>query len=420
MILWNWNKNRNGGSTLKTKRRNFDPFENLKIMESCRRPSGGFVASPPPDKDYNALWLRDFLYCIDSYWYMSENEVFPEEMKQDFKEKLFNGMCLAFDFFKRDIDKIIRRVGSPIDVPGGVIHARRDANTFKEITHDFGWGHDQLDMIGQFLYIVADFIFKNVEIVKSKEDLEILQLIVFYLRSVEYWHRHDFGMWEECKLIHFSSLSACVGGLGYLRRQNIRFKNRILIIDDSLLRYGEETLKKIFPYESRPEICMCDLCKRHARDHPKHSHDCDAAQMTSIWPYHVINERREQDLILSRLVDGHVAQDASFHKLLQKHGFNRYWGDDYRRSSEKYGWISAEWIMFKFWVSIIYSQRHELEISEYWFLEADKEIRDNKISEAFRDGEPNDHTPLAWAHAISQIAFAKLPLKTRLEFVTKI
>ena len=112
------------------------------------------------------------------------------------------------------------------------------------------------------------------------------------------------------------------------------------------------------------------------------------------------------DLILSRIIEGHKAPDGSFHQLVQSHGINRYWGDDYYRS--KKDGASAQW-QWDFWVSIVYSQRHDIEKALSWFKRGVERItRDGYVAEAYVDGEPNDHTPLAWMHAMALIAWEKI------------
>lgn len=361
----------------------FDRDKILAQMESMRQPNGAFIASPT--EDYRYVWIRDTLYSSFAYWYLGQFD------------KLKQGIQVVFDLFQKHRHKIRLQITSPTDILQGTLHAKYDPNTLEEITEY--WGHKQYDALGLFLHIVADSDFKNIQVMRDNNDKEILQDIVNYLRSVEYWQNPDFGMWEECKIRHSSSIGAVVGGLAYVRRR------RLAVVAEPLIQFGEAALREILPFESR------DHCPK-----PHHSHDCDAAQLSLIWPYNVVS-REEADQILERLFRGHLSESprkGEKHCLLQNHGLNRFWGDDYYRSTEgKYIGISAEWPMFKFWVSIIYSQRHEYEIAEYWFKEGCKEIIDNKIPEAYQNGKPNNHTPLAWAHAIALIAFQKLPMDLR-------
>ncbi|KKS37649.1 MAG: Major facilitator superfamily MFS [Parcubacteria group bacterium GW2011_GWA2_42_14] len=348
----------------------------LQNMEALRRPNGAFIASP--SENYSSLWIRDTLYATYAYWYLG-----------DF-EKLKQGIWIVFDLFKKHKKKIKVRIASPIYVPGGLIHAKFNSNTLEEITADDKWGHHQLDALGLFLHIVADADFKNMRIIRDEEDLEILELLVAYLRSVEYWLNPDYGMWEECEIQHSSSIGAVVAGLKYVKKQ------KLVDIRDPLIQLGDKVLNEILPFESR-EQCL----KSH------HSHDCDSAQLSLIWPYHVTVKPEKIDEIISRIVNGHKTNGDN-HKLLQIHGFNRYWGDDYFRSTEgKYRGISAEWPMFKFWLSIIYSQFHDQvshEKAVFWFKEGCGDIKDSKIPELYQNGKQNNNTPLAWAHALALIA----------------
>lgn len=359
----------------------FDKDAVLAELESLRQPNGAFIAAPT--EDYRAVWLRDTLYASFTYYYLEQYE------------KLQQGIRIVFDIFHKHRNRIQKRLNSPVDIPDGVLHAKYHPDSLEEITPY--WGHKQWDALGLFLHIVADLDFKNIPVMRNEEDKELLQDIVNYLRSVEYWSNPDFGMWEECEIRHASSIGAVVGGLAYIKRR------RLAIVAEPLIEIGEKALRNILPYEAK------DKCSK-----PHHNHDCDAAQLSLIWPFNVVSHE-EADQILRRVLNGHIPETAmrngGDHRLLQAHGLNRYWGDDYYRSTEgKYSGISAEWPMFKFWVSIIYSQRHEYETAFLWFKEGCKEIIDNKkIPEAYQNGRPNDHTPLAWAHAIALIAFQKLP-----------
>lgn len=379
----------------------FPKYDVFRVMESMRRPNGAFRASVTAP--YRDLWWRDHLYCTYAYWYLGDYD------------KLREGVWLVFDYLKGMDErtrkgqkrKMMRRIASPIDVPGGIIHTKCDADTLEEITTDDGWGHHQLCWIGLFLHMVADLDFKNIRIIRDGEDIEILQLLVFYLRSVEYWGgsddniKPDFGMWEICKIRHSSSIGAVTDGLSRIRQRRLTQVD----IPDSLIQCGEEALRKILPWESR------DKCGfKH------HRHCCDAAQLTLLWPYNIIVNPDRADEVLKRIIDGHHADNGEFHHLVQTHGLNRHWGDDYYRSTEgKYIGISAEWDIFKFWASIVYSQRHDVINAVYWFFEACQGIIDGKISEAFQNGKPNEQNPLAWAQAIALIAFQKLPIDLQKE-----
>jgi phosphorylase kinase alpha/beta subunit len=333
----------------------FSAERTLEIMESLQRPSGAFVAAPTPD--YQAFWLRDHLYVVFSYYFLGEYE------------KLKRGMGVAFDFFRKHRYKL-ERVNFPEDPAKSYeyLNAKVHPDTFEEITRQ--WGHHQLDAIGLFLYIVSDLKFKNIDVRRDDTDSEILQLLAFYLENVRYFERPDFGMWEDSFELHSSSLGACVAALEYGKRE------RLITVPEELISLGKDTLDRILPRESA-------------------SRECDLAQLSLIWPYHIVkNEMAEK-----------ILENAQT-KLVQKHGLNRYWGDNWPRRSKN--GISPEWVFGFDWLAIIYAQRHEMDKARHWFDLSTAQMVDGKIPELYVDDEPNEHTPLAWAHALKLVAWAKI------------
>ncbi|MBI4087297.1 MAG: hypothetical protein HY434_00510 [Candidatus Liptonbacteria bacterium] len=340
----------------------FDREAVLAKMESLRRPSGAFAAAPTAD--YRAVWLRDHLYTTYSYYYLG----------QPYFEKLIQGVRVAFDIFKQYRDKLI-------DLPEGnpkasdFVHAKFDADTLKEITGE--WGHHQLDAIGLFLHMMGDLDFKHIKVIRDEEDLEILELLVLYLTEVRYWKNPDFGMWEEELNLHASSIAACVSGLEYVKRRGI------IQVPQTLVNRGIAALGKILPNES------LDLGTAHG-------HASDMAQLSLIWPYNLAGQHAEE--IMRRIASGEKP-------LAQKHGLNRYWGDNYYRSANG---VSGEWPMGFFWLSIVCSQFHQMEDARKWFEQGVGQMVDGNIPELYMNDHPNKHTPLAWAHAIALIADVKL------------
>lgn len=352
-------------------------------METMRQPNHLFIASPYENTThtYRSVWIRDTLYANFSYWYLGEYQ------------KLKEGVWTVFDLFKKYEEKLSIRILSPTDIPEGTLHAKFHPTTCEEITTDDGWGHHQLDALGLFLHIIADLDFKNIRTIRDENDTRILEMLTAYLRSVEYWQRPDFGMWEECKIRHASSMGAVISGLTKIRNR------RLVKVPESLIIAGEKAFHEILPFESR------DYCGI-----PHHRHDCDASLLSLLWPYNIIPNPQKADEILARVIGEHYAEHGERHALAQTHGLNRYYGDDYYRSTEgTYRGISAEWPLFKFWISIIYSQKNDYPNAWRWFEDGCWEISHDMIPEAYQNGKPNHHTPLAWAHAIALIAWAKLP-----------
>ena len=123
--------------------------------------------------------------------------------------------------------------------------------------------------------------------------------------------------------------------------------------------------------------------------------DIDMAELSLIWPYRVVLPQ-VRDEILARV----------YAKLVQLHGVNRYWGDAYYRSDNG---ISGEWPMGFFWLSIIASEMGNHSLARQWYEKGILEMTpDGHIPELYKNGKPNNHTPLAWAHAMALIAAKKL------------
>lgn len=326
----------------------------VEKMEKLQRPSGAFIAAP--SKDYQSCWIRDQLYVSFCYYFLN-----------DF-EKLKRGVWVVFDILQKHCWKIERAICIPPTTPHEHIHAKYNPDDFEEITNE--WGHHQLDAVGLFLYVVADLDFKNINLIRNNNDSKIIQLLVFYLNSVKYWKSPDNGMWEEGLDSHSSSVGAALAGLAYVKRR------QIAVVPESMITLGTETLNNLLPMEST-------------------AHDIDMAQLSLIWPYNIVS-REMADNILKRVKK----------KLVQKHGLNRYWGDNYYRSKNG---VSGEWPMGFFWLSIIASQKHDIEDAEYWFKRGVAEVTlKGAVPELYQNDKPNKHTPLAWAHSLAIIAKAKL------------
>lgn len=326
----------------------------LKEMEKLQQSSGSFVAAP--SADYWACWIRDQLYTSICYYYTGEFE------------KLKRGIWVVLDILHRHKWKIEKAICIAPRIPSQYINAKYDPDTFEELTEK--WSHHQIDAIGLLLHIVADLDFKKIQIIRNKNDSNLIQLIVFYLLSVRYWEKPDNGMWEEGLALHSSSIGAALAGLLYIQRRGLA------IVPDSMIALGRDSLQNLLPNESSGK-------------------DIDMAQLSLIWPYNIVSSEMTKE-ILCRVK----------RRLVQKHGLNRYWGDNYYRSKDG---ISGEWPMGFFWLSIIYSQQHNVPSAQHWFDRGIARVTNRGyVPEIYQDGKPNNHTPLAWAHSFAIIAKAKL------------
>lgn len=326
----------------------------LAGLEILRDKRGVFTAAL--SDDYNACWMRDQLYANLTYYYLGDHK------------KFVKGIRVAFDILHASKDKIEQAMCTKPNATHDYIHAKFSATTLGEITND--WGHHQIDAIGLFLYVVGFAEEKNIKVVLSDEDREIIQYLVGYLTSVRYWELPDNGMWEEKQELHASSIGAAVAGLQKVSQ------TKLAVVPKRLITHGVEALKALLPKET-PE------------------RDQDLAQLSLIWPYSVVDNAM-RDEILDRVIGN----------LTQSKGLNRYLDDNYYRSDNG---ISAEWTMGFFWLSIIFAEMGEKHDAEYWFNHGISTMtEDGLLPELYQNGKPNKNTPFAWSHALALIAQKKL------------
>ena len=301
---------------------------------------------------YNRAWIRDNVY-----------EALGFEAIKD-KKKLIKIYRALLDVLLKHEFKIDWAIKEKPDQDFKYIHARYDPETLDEIWED--WGNKQNDAVGAILFKIAQLELKGIKIIRNEGDLRILQKLVYYLESVEYWHDCDNGMWEENDEVHASSVGACVAGLKEI--------DKLIGIDVplELIRKGEETLNNLLPRESV-------------------SKPVDLALLSLIYPYDVVSE--EQKLQIIKNVETY---------LVRKKGVIRYIGD-------KYYWDDgeAEWTMGFPWLAIIYKllkqpakyafymrkcidvMNHKNEFPELYFSNTDKY---------------NENTPLGWSQALFLVA----------------
>ncbi|MBU2545352.1 glycoside hydrolase family 15 protein [Patescibacteria group bacterium] len=325
-------------------------LRNLLLIEfeELVMPSGAFIAAP--SKKYNACWLRDQLYCAISYYYLRN---YP---------KLIRSFQVVFDILDKYYLEIKR---------GKIIHAKYDAITFEQITKD--WGHHQLDAIGLLLYFSAFFESLGIRILRKK-DREIIKTLISYLNLHEYWEKPDNGIWEDKLNLHASSIGATLIGLIYTTKKDIESVPRHMI------EKGWRSLEKILPNESPDQ-------------------EVNMSQLSLIWPYNIVS-KKIANIILERIKE----------KLVQKHGLNRYLGDDYYRSDDG---ISAEWSLGFFWLAIAEFQRRHIKEAEYWLIRGLDQMTDNNhIPELYQNGKPNENTPLGWAMSFALIALTLIKSKS--------
>ncbi len=334
----------------------------LRILLSLRYPSGLFAAARPATQTgYDKSWLRDNFY---------ESLAFIETGRPEIASKALRAMLHVLLKHEKKIDAAIsEKPASKMDY----IHARYHPETFEQFWED--WGNKQNDAVGAILFLAGTLArAQDAPFVPTLAEKRILQKLVRYLASIEYWHDDDSGMWEENEELHSSSLAACLSGL--------RLARAIpgILVPDYLLAEGESALLKQLPRESPGKFV-------------------DLALLSVVWPYAAVNPKRAREILAN----------VEYH-LVRARGLIRYKGDYYYNKNPDGKSEEAEWCMGFAWLSIIYAGLGERPTAKQWLkralatANAKGEIPELYFSNSDRH---NDNTPLGWAESLLVIALRR-------------
>ena len=321
--------------------------KSIKILEKLQYPSGLFAASEMNvNTGYNLAWIRDNIYTAIGL---------EAAQKYGSVQKALRALL---DVILKHEYKIDWAIKEKPNHAYQYIHARYDPITMEEIWEQ--WGNKQNDAVGALLFKVGDLEQKGIKIIRNEKDIRILQKLVKYLESIEYWHDKDNGVWEENEEVHASSVGACVAGLKKI--------NKIVDVPSDLIIRGEESLNKLLPRESETK-------------------EVDMALLSLIYPYNVVSEE-QRDAILKNVEE----------KLLKEKGVLRYIGDKYYyRNGE------AMWTNGLPWLAIIYKQLNKPDKYAFYMrktMEAMNE-KDELPELYYADGNGyNENCPLAWSQAL--------------------
>ncbi len=251
------------------------------------------------------------------------------------------------------------------------IHARYNPENFEEFWEE--WGNKQNDAVGAMLFKLGDLEEKGLKIIETPEERLIVQILVDYLESIEYWIDPDNGVWEEYEELHMSSVGACVSGLKKIRSVPT------IKVSDYLVERGEETLRKFLPRESNSKFV-------------------DLALLSLIYPFNVVDEK--QALSIVRHVEYHLERER---------GIIRYKNDRYYNKNEDGVSEEAEWCFGFPWLSIIYKNWGEMDKAYEYLQKSISTIYQDQIPELYYSDSPraNDNIPLAWAESLFVIALLR-------------
>jgi phosphorylase kinase alpha/beta subunit len=332
----------------------------LKNLEKLEEPSGLFLASPKNvTTGYDKAWLRDNFYECLAFEYVN---------RWDIVHKTYRAIL---DIFLKHEAKIDAAIAQKPQYAFEYIHPRYDPRTFNEFWEE--WGNKQHDAIGAILFRIGELEqHTNFSVIETKNDKRIIQKLVEYLKSIEYWIDPDNGMWEEAEEIHASSVGACVAGLKKISELDF------IEVDPDIIKKGEEVLHKILPRESEKKFV-------------------DLALLSLIYPYNVVTDD-ERDKILEN-IEYHLVKNLGVIRYKSDMYYNR---DEIDQVSQE-----AEWTFGLSWLAIIYERMGNKPKAEEFIQKSMATIDSvNNIPELYYSNSEihNENSPLGWSESMFIVA----------------
>lgn len=336
--------------------------QHLKILKGLQYQSGLFGASSKDvSTGYDKSWLRDNFY-----------ECLPFEILGDWAtvEKTYDAILNIFLKHESKIDWAIEH--RPI-AKHEYIHARFHPETFEEFWEE--WGNKQNDSIGAILFRIGELEYhKHRSILNTEDKVRIVNKLIRYLETIEYWHDIDSGVWEENEEVHASSVGACLAGIKAVSKlPNIN-------VPEYMIQKGEETLSQLLPRESISKFT-------------------DLALLSLIYPYNIV----------SRDMQNKIIEDIEYH-FLKSRGVIRYKGDRYYNKNPDGVSEEAEWTFGLAWLAIIYEKMRKHKKAEELLKKLVRLDTPRGLPELYYSNSPeyNENTPLGWTEAMFIIAIHEL------------
>ena len=332
--------------------------DRLNLLRELRADSGLFLASPKGVRTgYDKAWLRDNIYIALGFEWAGD---------VDTVRQVYKGFLAIFQKHEEKIDWAAQQ--KPHQT-WQYIHARYHPETFEEYWEE--WGNKQNDAVGAFLFKLGDLEGKGYGLIESDDERRVVQRLVDYLASIQYWQDPDNGVWEEYEEVHASSVGACVAGLRAIG------KVPGIIVPDELIKKGEKALDELLPRESITKFS-------------------DLALLSLFYPYGLVSQENEEVIL----------KNLEYH-LARARGIVRYKTDKYYNKNEVDGWSEeAEWTMGFPWLAIIYAKRGNKEKALEYLHKTETLFVDHKLPELFYSNsrQPNENIPLGWAESLYIVA----------------
>ncbi|RLJ00448.1 MAG: glycoside hydrolase family 15 [Candidatus Aenigmatarchaeota archaeon] len=332
--------------------------QHLKILKKLQSKSGLFFASGSNKSYYyDKSWLRDNFYeCL----------AFEVIGDWDTVEKTYTALLKVFLKHEYKIDCAISKKPK---YSHEYIHARFNPNTFDEFWEE--WGNKQNDSIGAILFTIGELEHKHKRtILKTKDDFRIVNKLIKYLDSIEYWHDLDSGMWEEDEEVHASSIGACVAGLKSIS------SIEGIDVPKYMIKKGNDSLDALLPRESGRKFV-------------------DLSLLSLIWPYQVVNKEQMKQIL----------EHVEYH-LLKKRGVVRYKNDHYYNQNPDGYSEEAEWTFGLSWLTIIYEHlKNKRKANKFLKLMLKTDTPEGVPELYFSNSKKyNENTPLGWSESLFIVA----------------
>lgn len=336
--------------------------ERLDVIRALQSSSGLFLAAAKDvTTGYDKAWLRDNFYTSLAFEWAGDHETVT---------RVYHAIL---DIFLKHEEKIDLASKQRPHQTWQYIHARYNPETFEEYWEE--WGNKQNDAVGAILFTIGKLEAGGHSILRGDDDKRIVQRLVDYLASIEYWQDEDNGIWEEYEEIHTSSIGACIAGLKSVGA--LPFIN----IPDGLILRGEEALHALLPRESVTKFC-------------------DLALLSLVFPYNLLDSETVNTIL----------HNLEYH-LGKERGVIRYKTDRYYNQNKIDKWSEeAEWTMGFPWLAIIYAKQGNKEKAEYYLKKTESVLWNGKLPELYYSGiaQPNDNIPLAWAESLYIVAMIEV------------
>ncbi len=334
----------------------------LDVLRSLQRPNGVFTASAHTvETGYDKAWLRDIYFMTLAFLETGELEVVKKAAKA------------LLSVFMKHKDKINWAVEHRPHYAWQYIHARFHPETFEEYWEE--WGNSQNDAVGEVLNLLVELELRGASVIETNEERVMMQKIIDYLVTLEYWHDADNGIWEENMEVHASSIGSCVAAL--TKAQEISW----LVVPYEAIQKGKDALRALLPRESKTKFA-------------------DLALLSLIYPFAVTTE--SETAVILRNVEYHLTRD----KGVIRYKLDRYYNQNADGYSEE-----AEWCFGLSWLAIIYAIRGEKEKAQHYLTRAKATVTPaGLVPELYysHTDKPNENTPLGWSESMYVVALLRV------------